>query len=62
MWQVEKAMKTAKKTKGKWFEKQNRKEDETKLNKEGDENNDENDKKNCFLKQEKRKLMATTTK
>ena len=52
-------MKTAKKTKEKWFGKQNRKEDETKLNEEGGENNDENDKKNCFLKQDKRKLIAT---
>ena len=52
-------MKAAKKTKEKWFGKQNRKEDETKLNEEGGENNDESDKKNCFLKQDKRKLMAT---
>ena len=34
------------KIKEKQFGKQNRKEDETKLNKEGGENNDENDKKN----------------
>ena len=52
-------MKTAKKIKEKWLGKQNRKEDETTLNKEGNENNDENDKKNFFLKQDKRKLMAT---
>ena len=38
MWQVEKAMKTAKKTKEKWFGKQNRKEDETKVNLEDGEN------------------------
>ena len=31
----------------------------TKVNEEGGENNDENDKKNCILKQDKRKLMAT---
>ena len=43
-------MKMAKKTKEKWFGKQNTKEDETKLNKEGGENNDENDEKNCFFK------------
>ena len=33
-------MKTVKKTREKWFGKQNRKEDETMLNKEGDENID----------------------
>ena len=56
---AEKARKTAKKTKEKWFGKQNRKEDVTKLNEEGGENNDKNDKKNCFLKQDKRKLKDT---
>ena len=49
------------KIKEKWFGKQNRKEDETKMNYEVGENNEENDKRvwNWFLKEDKRKYMAT---
>ena len=56
MWQVEKAMKTAKKTKEKQFGKQNRKEeeacskeDETRVNKEDGKNTDEKIKESTWL-------------
>ena len=59
---MEKSDESEVKTKEKWFGKQNRKEYETKVNKEDVENNDEKIKEefwNWFLKQDKRKLMAT---